>query len=172
MIAANRAWESLPYPETQGELLRRHYLLYEKNLKAGILMGDGLGWRHAETNGEAGLPAISRNRIRQPRRSALHKTQKAVHNRLPMFASEDAIAHWLMGPGRANEWRQFAPILETRGLPKVDALMGGRYVPGVKAFFDREYGLREVVPRVSPSGAENLGEWNRRCPRTKRQRPA
>jgi hypothetical protein len=82
---------------------------------------------------------------------------------LPIFASDEAIAEWLMGPGKANDWRQIAVILETRGLPKVDALMGGRYTPAVTAFFDREYGLNEIVPRVSPSGAENLGAWNRKC---------
>jgi hypothetical protein len=163
MIAANRLWESLPYPETQGELLRRHYLLYEKNLKAGILMGDGLGWRHAETNREAGLPAISKDRIRRPRISVGPITQKAAQSPLPIFASDEAVAEWLMGPGKANDWRQIAVILETRGLPKVDALMGGRYTPAVTAFFNREYGLNEIVPRVSPGGAENLGAWNRKC---------
>jgi hypothetical protein len=32
-------------------------------------------------------------------------------------------------------------FLETRGLPKIDRLMCGRYVPAVRAFFDHLYGL-------------------------------
>lgn len=31
----------------------------------------------------------------------------------------------LMGPGRYSEWRAVAPLLERRGFPTLDGLMGG-----------------------------------------------
>jgi hypothetical protein len=55
-------------------------------------------------------------------------------DRLPLFADEEAISGALMGPGKTAEWRQIAPLLERRGLPTVDGLMGGRYIPALKAF--------------------------------------
>jgi hypothetical protein len=55
---------------------------------------------------------------------------------LPLFATDDEIAAHLLGEGRALELRQMVPLLEARGLPKIDPLMGGRYVPALRAFFD------------------------------------
>jgi hypothetical protein len=89
---------------------------------------------------------------------------------LPLFASDEAISVAFIGPGKTAEWRQIATLLETRGLPKIDALMGGRYVPAVRAFFDKEYGLIEKAPRLNPSGIENLGAWNRERPKQRRVR--
>ena len=60
---------------------------------------------------------------------------------LPLFADDAAIGAALLGSQRAGEWTQLAALLEVRGLPEIDALMGGRYVPAIKAFFDRDYGL-------------------------------
>lgn len=90
---------------------------------------------------------------------------------LPLFAPDEAIAVAFIGPGKTTEWRQIAALLETRGLPKIDALMGGRYVPAVRAFFDKEYGLIEKAPRLAPSGVEDLGAWNRERPKQRRVRP-
>ena len=45
---------------------------------------------------------------------------------LPLFASEDAISLAFLGPGKTQEWKQIATLLEGRGLPRIDALMGGR----------------------------------------------
>lgn len=95
----------------------------------------------------------------------------ATFSDLPLFATDEAISSAFMGPGKTAEWRQIAALLETRGLPKIDALMGGRYVPAVRAFFDKEYGLTEKAPRLSPSGIENLGAWNRERPKQRRVRP-
>ena len=68
----------------------------------------------------------------------------------------------LLGAERVQEWRQIAPMLEARGLPKVDTLMGGRYVPAVKAFFDHLYGLdRAATPPLAPDGAEDFDSWRR-----------
>lgn len=85
---------------------------------------------------------------------------------LPLFADDKAIGAALLGRQRAREWCQLAALLEARGLPKIDKLMGGRYVPAVKAFFDRENGIG-VAEILSPDGVEDLGAWKR-----KQKRPA
>jgi hypothetical protein len=79
---------------------------------------------------------------------------------LPLFATDDVIGAALLGPKRVQEWQQIAPLLEQRGLPKVDHLMGGRYVPAVIAFFDHLYGLDRPgdVPSA-PDGTENFAAW-------------
>lgn len=76
---------------------------------------------------------------------------------LPLFAPDDAIAAVFMGPGKTAEWRQIAALLEGRGLPKIDQMMGGRYVPAVKQFFDAEYRLIPASPLSAPDGPEELG---------------
>lgn len=54
-----------------------------------------------------------------------------------------------------KDWSSKATILERDGLPRVDAVMGGRYWPSVKAFFLHRSGLTTV--QVSqPDGEENL----------------
>jgi hypothetical protein len=60
---------------------------------------------------------------------------------LPLFADDQALGFALLGAARAREWKNIVPIYERRGFPKVDPVMGGRYVPAVRAFFDREYGI-------------------------------
>jgi hypothetical protein len=79
-----------------------------------------------------------------------------------MFAPDDAIAAVFMGPGKTAQWRQVVALLEGRGLPKIDSLMGGRYVPAVKAFFDNEYKLSASPQLASPDGPEELGACKRR----------
>jgi hypothetical protein len=76
---------------------------------------------------------------------------------LPLFAPDEAIAAVFMGPGKTAQWRQIAALLEGRGLPKIDAMMGGRYVPAVKRFFDAEYQLNPGPPLAAPDGPEELG---------------
>ena len=87
---------------------------------------------------------------------------------LPLFAADDVIGAALLGPERVQEWQQIAPLLEARGLPKVDQLMGGRYVRAVVTFFDRQYGLDRGgdLPLV-PDGVEDFDGWRR-----KQKRPA
>jgi hypothetical protein len=80
---------------------------------------------------------------------------------LPLFATDSLLGAALLGPEREEEWRQIVPMLELRGLPKVDQLMGGRYVPAVCAFFDRRYGLDSSAANVplAPDGVEDFDSW-------------
>jgi len=82
---------------------------------------------------------------------------------LPLFATDDMLGVALLGAERAREWRQIAPLLEGRGLPKIDTLMGGRYVPAVRACFDRLYGLDHggSAP-FAPDGMEDFESWKQK----------
>jgi hypothetical protein len=53
-------------------------------------------------------------------------------------------------------------------LPCIDWLMGGRYTPAIRAFFDREHGVHGQVQVRAPDGPEDLGAWSRQ--RTERKR--
>lgn len=81
---------------------------------------------------------------------------------LPIFADDASIGPALLGRDRGREWAAIATLLEARGLPKIDTLMGGRYVPAVKAFFDHDYGLTGASPPLAPDGREDLGAWKKR----------
>ena len=65
---------------------------------------------------------------------------------LPLFATDDELGMALLGRARSAIWRTLVPSFEREGLPKKDPQMGGRYVPAVKAFFDRQYGLTAGIP--------------------------
>jgi hypothetical protein len=79
---------------------------------------------------------------------------------LPLFATDDVLGSALLGPDRVQEFRQMVTLLEPRGFPKIDQLMGGRYVPAVRAFFDHQYGLdRGGVPPLVPDGVEDFDGW-------------
>jgi hypothetical protein len=79
---------------------------------------------------------------------------------LPLFATDDILGAALLGTDRVQEWLQIAPLLETRGLPKFDKLMGGRYVPAVVAYFDHQYGLNQAGnPPLAPDGREDFERW-------------
>jgi hypothetical protein len=84
-------------------------------------------------------------------------------DKLPLFADEDAIGAAVLGPKRACEWKALAALYERQGLPKIDQVMGGRYVPAVKAFFDRAYGLDGPASLVSaaPDGIERPEAWTK-----------
>jgi hypothetical protein len=79
---------------------------------------------------------------------------------LPLFANDNDLGEAILGKKRASEWKALAPLYERQGLPKIDALMAGRYVPAVKAFFDRAYGLASLV-QSAPDGIEDEDAWNR-----------
>lgn len=84
---------------------------------------------------------------------------------LPLYAGDLEIGRAVLGPKRACEWKALAGLLEAAGLPKIDPLFGGRYVPAVKAFLDRHNGLMVSAP-IAPDGPEHPEAWNS----TKRQR--
>ncbi len=80
-------------------------------------------------------------------------------DQIPLFADDAAIGEALFGPERACEWGSIASLLEGRGLPKIDPLFGGRYVPAVRAFFDHMYGLHRNAPPLAPDGTEDFENW-------------
>lgn len=81
---------------------------------------------------------------------------------LPLFASEEEISAAILGPGKSVAWRGISKILEDRGLPRIDGLHGGRYVPAVKAFYDSEYGVRQDGrPAPEPDRPAEIGKWDR-----------
>jgi hypothetical protein len=80
-------------------------------------------------------------------------------DQLPAFADEDDLSTALMGTGKITVWRQIVPLLERRGFPTIDGLMGGRYVPAVKAFFDREYDIHGASQVSAPHAPAALGTW-------------
>jgi hypothetical protein len=87
---------------------------------------------------------------------------------LPLFVTDAVLGAALLGYNRVQEWRQIAPLLEARGLPKVDQMMGGRYVPAVIDFFDHQYGLnRGGASPLAPGGVEDFEKWHQ-----KRKRPS
>lgn len=81
---------------------------------------------------------------------------------LPLFASEDDLATAIMGTGKNTAWRSIVPLLERRGFPTVDGLMGGRYTPAVKAFFDREYDVKGARQVSAPHAPAALGAYHGR----------
>lgn len=89
---------------------------------------------------------------------------KMLSESLPLFASDDAIGAALLGGERVSEFQAMVPLLEARGLPKVDHLMGGRYIPAVRAFFDHLYGINRSAdaPALAPDGIEDFGGWKRK----------
>lgn len=89
------------------------------------------------------------------------KASATLLDALPLYADDLAIGAAVLGFKRACEWRDMAPLLEMRGLPKIDPLHGGRYTPAVKAFYDKDNGLSEVAV-LKPDGVEDLGAWSRK----------
>jgi hypothetical protein len=88
---------------------------------------------------------------------------KRLSKSLPLFASDDAIGAALLGAERVSEFQAMVPLLEARGLPRVDQLMGGRYVPAVRRFFDHLYGLdRGADAPLAPDGVEDFAGWKRK----------
>lgn len=79
-------------------------------------------------------------------------------DRLPLFATDAELAGAILGP-RRGDWSAIAALLETRGLPRVNSLMGGRYVPAVRQFFDADNGILQKVLPSHPDGVENLAAW-------------
>ena len=73
-----------------------------------------------------------------------------------LYCTEEEIAEFVLGPGRLRDWRDRVKVLERQGLPQFDPLMGGRYRPAVRAFFDR---LNGITNEVLPSRADQPEKW-------------
>jgi hypothetical protein len=77
-------------------------------------------------------------------------------DRLPLYATDEAIGEAVLGADRRAEFKGLASLLERHGMPKISPFFGGRYVPAVKDFFDSHNGLSKSGP-AAPDGSE--GEW-------------
>lgn len=73
---------------------------------------------------------------------------------LSLYATEDEIAAAVCGRNK-SQWPSLAPVLEREGLPQIDPIIGGRYVPAVKAWFDAKNGLGK-----SPEAVDGQEEWS------------
>lgn len=95
---------------------------------------------------------------------------KDTKGQLPLYPTEDQIAGAVLPPSKAKDWDGIAAVLERRGFPQIDPLLGGRYWPAVKAFLDRRHGLTDATPANAADGEEN---WDAPKPRTQppRSRP-
>jgi len=87
-----------------------------------------------------------------------------------LFRTEEQVAEDVLGPGNKVRWHSLAIILERHGLPRIDPLMGGRYGPAIRAFFDRRAGLSE---RTVPSRADQPEQFEklRAADQPERSRP-
>jgi hypothetical protein len=89
---------------------------------------------------------------------------------IPLYPTEEQIARAVLPPDKTKEWDGIASVLERRGFPQIDPLLGGRYWPAVKAFLDRRHGLTDATPAAAVDGEEN---WDapKSSSRTARPRP-
>lgn len=62
---------------------------------------------------------------------------------------ESETARLVMGD-RHEMWDAVAAKFESRGLPPIDPVMGGRYWPAVRAFFDRRNRMHEAHDLSEP----------------------
>lgn len=76
---------------------------------------------------------------------------------LPLFADERSLSEAVLGHGKYTHWRAVVTLLEGRGFPKIDGLMGGRYTRAVRAFFDREYCIHGPTQVSAPHQPAKLG---------------
>jgi hypothetical protein len=80
---------------------------------------------------------------------------------IPQFATDEQIGEVFLGHDRRREFADLAAVHEPRGMPRVDAFWGGRYVPAVRAYLDKLHNLRDVVP-MTPDGVEGKFDVSRR----------
>lgn len=75
-----------------------------------------------------------------------------------LYMTDDDLARLVLGEGKVRHWASIVPTLEREGLPRIDALMGGRFVPAVRAWLEQRHGLR---PEQVPSAADGVEEWTK-----------
>lgn len=77
---------------------------------------------------------------------------------MPLFPDEAVIATAVLGNDAAL-WPSIALSLERKGLPKAHPVVGKRYWPAVRAWFDKEHGIGRAPH--TPDGDEDHSAWNR-----------
>jgi hypothetical protein len=97
------------------------------------------------------------------------QTPDSVAFKMPLYATEEQIAEEILGPGALREWKRAALELEALGMPKVDPVLGRRYFPAVKAFFDRRHGLHPQNNAASAVAQEKAHPTNASPPRRPRR---
>lgn len=67
-------------------------------------------------------------------------------DQLPLFADDRDVARAIVGPDleKIRHWLASVPSLEMSGLPKRHTVYG-RYVPAVRQFYERQYGIAPAV---------------------------
>jgi len=70
---------------------------------------------------------------------------------LPLYATDKDLAVVILGERAAKMWPGIAKHFEGRGLPPIDSLFGGRYVPAVVKFFDAMNGVSGPGPGTYPT---------------------
>ena len=84
---------------------------------------------------------------------------------LPLFADDEMLGEVILGFDRRREFAKLAPSLEPVGLPRMNPLYRGRYVPAVRAFFETQHGRwqqKRTEPYTRPSYLDDPG--NQRSP--------
>lgn len=79
-------------------------------------------------------------------------------DRLPLFADDQMLGEAILGRRRAREFSGIASLYESRGMPKISPVWGGRYVKAVLAFLDSNQGILDAKPPLREDGIE--GKWN------------
>lgn len=96
------------------------------------------------------------------------KRDPLTWDRLPLFATDEEIGEAVLGWCRKDEFKGLAVLQERYGMPKMNPVWGGRYVPAVKAFLDHQYGIgRTVAVPLAPDGIEG----NFHAPRRQTKEP-
>lgn len=81
-----------------------------------------------------------------------------------------AVAADLVELGRLRHYLTREQDARLSGFPTIDGLMGGRYTPAIRAFFDREYGIQGNGHVGAPHQPAQLdAPWKK--PRKRRQQP-
>lgn len=85
---------------------------------------------------------------------------------LPLYASDAQLARTICGAAHEKEWTRFVLLHEGRGLPKIDPVLGGRYVPAVRQYLDALEGVSATAP--ARDGPEDLSIWGQTKRKTAR----
>ena len=86
---------------------------------------------------------------------------------LPLYATDSELSVAVLGK-RSREWTQFVLLYEGRGLPKINHLLGGRYVPAVRKFLDVLEGVEGHIAR--PIGGADKSDMSAAWNKTRRSK--